>query len=174
MSAAFTAVVAGNPRPASRTLDAARYVATELAGHAPDLVVDLADVGAALLDWQSPAVAELVDRVARADLVVVASPTYKATYTGLLKLFLDRFAAGQLTGVAVPLMLGGGPAHALAPDLTLAPLLTHLGAVVPTGGLYVLDKAYDDPAAYAAWLQRARPIVTALTALTAARADVPR
>ena len=29
-----------------------------------------------------------------ADLVVVASPTYKATYTGLLKVFLDRFPAG--------------------------------------------------------------------------------
>ena len=42
-----------------------------------------------------------------ADLVVVASPTYKATYTGLLKLFLDRFAGGTgLRGVAVPLMLG--------------------------------------------------------------------
>lgn len=164
MTAAFTAVVVGNPKPASRTLHAANYVATELAGHAPDLVVDLAEVGAALLDWQSAAVGDLVGQVARADLVIVASPTFKATYSGLLKLFLDRFAAGQLTGVAVPLMLGGGPAHALAPDLSLAPLLTHLGGLVPTGGLYVLDKAYDDPAAYATWLERARPVVAALIA----------
>jgi len=164
VTAPFTAVVVGNPKPASRTLHAANYVATELAGHAPDLVVDLADVGAALLDWQSTDVGDLVDQVARADLVIVASPTYKATYSGLLKLFLDRFAAGQLTGVAVPLMLGGGPTHTLAPDLTLAPLLTHLGGLVPTGGLYVLDKAYDDPAAYATWLERSRPVVAALTA----------
>lgn len=164
MTAPFTAVVVGNPKPASRTLHAATYLATELAGHAPDLVVDLAEVGAALLDWQSPVVGVLVEQVARADLVIVASPTFKATYSGLLKLFLDRFAAGQLTGVAVPLMLGGGPAHALAPDLSLAPLLTHLGGLVPTGGLYVLDKAYDDPAAYANWLERARPVIAALTA----------
>ena len=59
----------------------------------PDLVVDLADLGAALLDWDDAGVADLVARrSASADLVVVASPTYKGTYTGLLKLFLDRFA----------------------------------------------------------------------------------
>jgi FMN reductase len=158
------AVVIGNPKPASRTLDAAVYVARELTGQAPDLVIDLATVGAALLDWESDSVGSLVSQVSSAELVVVASPTYKATYTGLLKLFLDRFGAGQIQGVAVPLMLGGGPAHSLAPDLMLAPLLTHLGALVPTGGLYVLDNAYDDPSAYRKWLERARPAVTALLA----------
>ena len=111
-----TAVVVGNPRPASRTLAAATYVAQELTSTEPDLVVDLATLGAALVDWADPTVDELVTDVAGADLVVVACPTYKATYTGLLKLFLDRFAAGQLRGVAVPLMLGAGPGHALAPE----------------------------------------------------------
>ena len=39
--------------------------------------------------------------------MVVASPTYKATYAGLLKLFLDRLGGESLAGVtAVPLMLG--------------------------------------------------------------------
>ena len=52
----------------------------------------------------------------------IGSPTYKGTYTGLLKLFLDRFDAGTgLRGLAIPLMLGGSPAHALAPELTTAP-----------------------------------------------------
>jgi FMN reductase len=41
VTAAFTAVVVGNPTPASRTLHAASYVATELAGHAPDPAQDL-------------------------------------------------------------------------------------------------------------------------------------
>ena len=162
MSAATVAVVVGNPKPASRTLHAATYVATELAGHAPDLVVDLADLGARLLDWQDPAVADLVARVGEADLVVVASPTYKGTYTGLLKLFLDRFATDGLRGVAVPLMLGGGPGHALAPELTLRPVLTEIGGSVPAKGLYVLDSGYDDPAAYEHWLGLARPVITPL------------
>jgi FMN reductase len=159
-----TAVVVGNPKPRSRTLEAATYVATELAGHEPDLVVDLATVGPALLDWADPGVADLVAAVARADLVVVATPTYKATYSGLLKLFLDRFAphAGTgLSGIAVPLMLGAGPAHALAPELTLRPVLTEIGADRTVRGLYVLDSAHDDPAAYDAWLSAVRPVVAA-------------
>lgn len=165
MSAASrTAVVVGNPRPASRTLSAALHLHRELVGREPDLVVDIATLGTGLFDWSDPAIGDLVGEVGRADLVVVACPTYKATYPGLLKLFLDRFTAGQLTGVAVPLMLGGGPAHALAPEHGLVPLLAHLGAVVPGAGLYVLDKHYDDPAAYEQWLERARPVVHRLVA----------
>jgi FMN reductase len=160
---ARTAVVVGNPKPASRTLAAATYVARELSGAEPDLVVDLATLGAELLDWSSPRVGGLVAEVGEASLVVVASPTYKATYTGLLKVFLDRFAGGTgLGGVAVPLMLGAGPAHALAPELHLRPLLVELGARVPAPSLYVLDEHHDDPAAYDAWLARARPAVSAL------------
>ncbi len=159
---ARVAVVVGNPKPVSRTLDAALHVAHELSGRPADLVVDLADLGVRLMDWADPEVARLVAEVGDADLVVVASPTYKATYTGLLKLFLDRFPAGTgLTGAAVPLMLGAGPRHALAPELLLRPLLTELGAVVPVRGLYVLDTQHDRPEAYADWLATARPALRA-------------
>jgi FMN reductase len=151
------AVVVGNPRPGSRTLAAACRLAAELTGREPDLVVDLAVLGPALLDWQDPAVAGLVREVGAADLVVVASPTYKATYTGLLKLFLDRFGTDGLSGAAVALMLGAGPAHALAPELSLRPVLVEIGASVPAPGLYVLDSVHDDPAAFTTWLERARP-----------------
>ena len=154
------AVVVGNPKPESRTLAAATYVARELAGE-PDLVVALATLGAALLDWSDPEVTDLVKQVGAAELVVVASPTYKAAYTGLLKLFLDRFAGGTgLGGLAVPLMLGGSPAHSLAPELTLRPVLTESGGTVPGRALYVVDAQHDDPAAYADWLAATRPIVT--------------
>ena len=52
-------------------------------------------------------------------------------------------------------MLGAGPAHALAPELTLRPVLTEIGASCTVRGLYVLDARHDDPAAYADWLGRA-------------------
>ncbi|MFL6156875.1 MAG: NADPH-dependent FMN reductase [Marmoricola sp.] len=158
-----TAVVVGNPKPASRTLDAALHVARELGGTEPEQVVDLALVGPELLDWSSSVVADLVTEVGEADLVVVASPTYKGSYTGLLKLFLDRFAAGTgLSGLAVPLMLGGSAAHALAPELLLRPVLTELGATVPGRGLFVVDASYADPTAYEAWLEATRPPVADL------------
>ncbi len=158
-----TAVVVGNPKPESRTLSAAMHVARELTGAAPDLVVDLATLGTSLLDWHSEAVTDLVGQVGGADLVIVASPTYKGTYTGLLKVFLDRFAGGTgLRGLAVPMLLGAGPAHALAPELTLRPVLTELGATVPGRGLYVLDSQYADPATYELWLDATRPVVHAL------------
>jgi FMN reductase len=160
-----TAVVVGNPKPASRTLAAATFVARELSGGEPDVVVDLATLGPAVLDWSDPEVADLVEQVGAADLVVVASPTYKAAYTGLLKLFLDRFAGGSgLSGLAVPLMLGGSPAHALAPETTLRPVLTEIGGTVPGRALYVVDDRHDDAAAYADWLAATRPLVTAFLA----------
>ncbi|QUD83267.1 NAD(P)H-dependent oxidoreductase [Gordonia polyisoprenivorans] len=158
-----TAVVVGNPKPASRTLDAATYVATQLTGGAPDLVVDLATLGTAILDWSDPGIGELVTQVGAADLVVFASPTYKAAYTGLLKLFLDRFAGGTgLSGIAIPLMLGGSPAHSLAPELALRPVLTEIGGTVPGRGLYVVDSRHDDPEAYADWLAATAPVVSRL------------
>jgi FMN reductase len=155
-----TAVVVGNPKPASRTLAAATHVATALTERPPDLVVDLATLGATLLDWADPDVTGLVETVGDHDLVVVASPTYKSAYTGLLKLFLDRFAAGTgLRGLAIPLMLGGSAAHALAPELTLRPVLTELGATVPGRALYLIDRDHENPAAYTPWLEVHRPLV---------------
>lgn len=163
-----TAVVVGNPKPASRTLAAATHVARELTGSEPDLVVDLATLGTAVLDWSDADISALVEQVGAADLVIVASPTYKGTYTGLLKVFLDRFAGGTgLRGLAVPLLLGASPAHSLAPELTLRPILTELGATVPGRGLYVIDRDHENPEAYAAWLAATRPLVERLSGVSA-------
>ena len=156
-------VVVGNPKPASRTLSTATHVARELAGAEPELVIDLVTLGPSILDWADEVVTHLVKQVGESDLVVFASPTYKGTYTGLLKLFLDRFAGGTgLNGVAIPLLLGGSPAHSLAPELTLRPVLTEIGGTVPGRGLFVIDRQYDDPTAYADWFAATKPVVTAL------------
>jgi FMN reductase len=164
-----TAVVVGNPKPRSRTYQAAQLVLERLTGRPPDVSIDLVDLGAGLLDWQDPAVADAVAAVQAAELVVVASPTYKATYTGLLKLFLDRFGAGSLVGVTtVPLMLGGDWRHALAPEVHLKPVLAEIGASSPTRGLFLLDSDYADSEALTSWLAAARvQLPAALVAATA-------
>ena len=157
-----TIAVVGNPKPRSRTRAAAELVVERLTGAPPDVVVDVVDLGPGLLGWGDPAVGAAVEALKAADVAVVASPTYKATYTGLLKLFLDQVGTGDLAGVvAVPLMLGGGPTHYLAPELLLKPVLVELGATAPTRGLYLVDKSWDDPAALDPWLATAAPQVAA-------------
>src|SRR4051812_5382900 len=92
-------VVVGNPQAASRTRTAAEAVATLVADGASSETIDLADHGPDLLGWGSPVVADLKATVLGASILVVASPTYKAAYTGLLKLFLDQFGSGELGGL---------------------------------------------------------------------------
>jgi FMN reductase len=154
-------VVCGNPKPKSRTLDAACIVASRLRDDAPpDLVLDLADFGPRLLEWGEPSVKEAVEAVCRSQFVVVASPTYKGAYTGLLKLFLDQFAADSMQGViAFPLMLGAAMGHALAPEVFLKPVLAELGASCPVRSLYLLETDYASEAVLGPWLERARRFV---------------
>jgi FMN reductase len=152
-----TAVVVGNPKPRSRTLDAASTVVERLTGAPPDLLIDLVDFGAGLLDRSDAAVAEAMSGVQAADLLVVASPTYKGSYTGLLKLFLDRFAADSLAGVtAIALMLGGDWRHSLAPEAFLKPVLAELGASTPTRGLFLIDAEWQTSDVLPQWLDLAR------------------
>lgn len=154
------AVVVGNPKPKSRTLDAATVIAEKLVGHRPDLVIDVVDLGAGLLGWNDPAVSEAVRSVRAARHVVFASPTFKATYSGLLKLFLDQIPGDGLAGVtAFSLMLGAGPHHALAPELLLKPVLVELGATCPARALYLLDSDYRSPEVIEPWLHTARGFI---------------
>ncbi len=164
-------IVVGNPKPNSRTLGVARRVATgaaEAAGleAAEPLVVDLAGLGGRLFDWADPEVRVAVDGIAGCSLVVVASPTYKASYTGLLKAFLDWYPTTGLSGVtAVPVMVGAGAQHALAVEVHLRPVLIEIGASLPTRGLYVLESDLDrlDEVIWG-WLAEAGPRLRAALA----------
>ncbi len=162
-------IVVGNPKPQSRTRRIAESLVSALLqpGTYDLRVIDLADYTAEIFAWPSETMADLNGEVAASDLVVFASPTYKATYTGLLKAFLDRYPAGGLSGVtAIPLHTGADLTHAMGPTVNLAPLLAELGAAVPGRGFYVpltaldrIDAVVAEAAAeYAANLHRAARI----------------
>jgi FMN reductase len=161
------AVVVGNPKFRSRTWAAARRLADLLTDAEPDVVIDLVDLGPSLLNPADPDLEEAVRAVTQADLVIVASPTYKGSYTGMLKVFLDALPSGALRGVtAVPLMLGAQWRHGMAADLLLKPVLVELGASCPTAGLFVLDTEGVDSPTGTAWLELARDQVRLVTATT--------
>ncbi len=110
----------------------------------------------ALLEQGNGAVEAAKALVREASLLVVASPTYKATYTGLLKLFLDQFDAGELAGVpTVALMLGGSERHALAGEYTLKPVLTEIGCSCPAPALFLLETEWESSPALDDWMPRA-------------------
>jgi FMN reductase len=157
-------VVVGNPKAASRTRAVGERIATAAAeaaglGGSPVEVIELADLGPQLFDWSSTRVKAATETLAASALAIVATPVYKATYTGLLKSFLDWFGTTGLAGVtAVPVMVGAGAAHALATEVHLRPLLVEIGATVPTRGVFVLEQELDAlDATIAAWLQQAAP-----------------
>ena len=162
MSGPRIASLVGNPRPGSRTHGLARALSGEIArvlGPATVREVDLAPFGPRVLDPADAAVTAAVAEILGADVLVVASPTYQAAYSGLLKAFLDRFGTGSLAGVAaVPVLLGGAPDHRLAVDVIFTPLLLELGAAVPARGLFVLEAEVGDfPRAAAAWADAHAP-----------------
>lgn len=140
--------IVGNPKPRSRTHRMVTAVAEALAsasGGRVENVIDLADLRAWVFEFGAPQLAPILEQTFQAEVLVVGSPVFKATYTGLLKAFCDHIAQGQLAGtLAIPAMMGGAPQHALAVDLQLRPLLVELGATCASPGLYVLEAQLDE------------------------------
>jgi len=144
-------VIIGNPNPGGRTTrvaEAAARSAVEAVGaggQAEIETIELAHSAGRLFAWEDEALASMCQRVASSALIVPACPVYKASYTGLLKAFFDRYGSNGLAGVvALPVMLGAAPQHALAVETHFRPLLVELGASVPTRGLYVLESQMED------------------------------
>ena len=160
------AVITGNPRPQSRTHNVALAVADALAAEITPrpgrLAIDLAEHAARLFDWSDPALTRLNEEVAVSDIAIFASPTYKASYTGMLKAFLDRYGWNGLAGVvAVPVMTGGWPGHLLAVEVHLRPVLVELGATVPARGRYVTEPELPElDTVVAKWAATATPLIT--------------
>ncbi len=178
-----TVVVVGNPRRLSRTRVAAEAVADAListlaateSGHpevggpesAATSVIDLADLLPDLAtDAGDGVVAEALTSIIDADVLIVATPVYKGSLTGLLKLFLDRVPSAGLRGVTVvPVTVAAADSHRLLADLHLRPVLSELGAAVPTGSVTLTEAELPRIAEVASeWAAHAAPIIGAVVA----------
>lgn len=91
-----------------------------------------------------PAIAEAIEAVAQANAIIIATPVYKAAYSGLLKVFLDLLPQDALTGkLVLPIASGGSLAHALAIDYSLRPVLSSLNAHNVLPGVFAVDREIE-------------------------------
>jgi len=137
-------LIAGSPSDRSRTATLLESVGErlELRGVPVDRlkVRNLAPQALLLADFGHPSIIEAQKTVAQASVLVVATPVYKAAYSGILKVFLDVLPQNALKGKTVlPLATGGSPHHMLALDYALRPVLQSLGAKHILPGIYATD-----------------------------------
>jgi FMN reductase len=145
----LTAVgISGSPsaRSKSRTLLEVALAELELHG-AETQLVDLGTLPADGLLGRAddPAVDEAVAAVGAARIVVASTPVYRATYSGLLKVFFDRLQPRSLDGrIGIAIATGGVPGHLLVLDHGLRPLFGSLGCLVVPTGIYGTDTQFRD------------------------------
>jgi len=141
-------LVAGSPTDHSRSSALLDRVQKCLRSRLPERqlaiqrlrIRDLSPQALLLADWGHPSVASAVDQVAAAQALVIATPVYKAAYSGVLKVFLDLLPQTALKGkVVLPLATGGSPHHMLALDYALRPVLQSLGVKHTLPGVYATD-----------------------------------
>lgn len=140
-----TLIITGSPSASSRTARLAALVGERLNALGTDTT--LLDVRSLPAEdvlharFDAPAIVSALERVASAQGVVVATPVYKAAYSGVLKSFLDLLPQfGLRNKVVLPLVTGGTLAHVLAIDYALRPVLNSLDPLHIVAGLFVLDK----------------------------------
>jgi FMN reductase len=137
-------VITGSPSATSRTARLGGLVVERLTrSFASAALLDLRALPAEDLlqaRTSAPALASAIELVASASGVVVATPIYKAGYSGLLKAFLDVLPQfGLRDKVVLPLATGGSIAHVLAIDYALRPVLSSMDPLHVVPGLFILD-----------------------------------
>lgn len=143
--------ISGNLARPSRTLSlvvsTAERIAREAGGEAR--VLDISDVfGLGEIRSRAgapPAVEAALKAVETADLLVIGSPVYKGSYTGLFKHFIDFIDYRALIGTPVALLAtGGSDRHALVIEHQLRPLFGFFQSRVLGTGIFLTEKDYAD------------------------------
>lgn len=137
-------LVAGSPSERSRSAALLDAVSQRLRGNGPAIerlhIRDLSPQALLLADTAHRSIANALDQVQRARALVIATPVYKAAYSGVLKVFLDLLPQTALRHkVVLPIATGGSPHHMLALDYALRPVLQSLSARHILPGVYATD-----------------------------------
>jgi len=140
--------ISGSPSTTSKSRLLVEYALGRVAARgATTRLVDLAALPAEPLLGRGtgPEVTRALEAATRAQIIVAGTPVYRATYSGLLKLFFDLLPQDCLIGkVGVPIVTGHGAAHSLAVDHGMRPLFASLGATVVASGVYATSSQFQD------------------------------
>lgn len=104
-------------------------------------VRDLPAEGLLHADFTNPQILFALQQVANAEAIVIATPVYKAAYSGILKAFIDLWPQFGLRGkVVLPIASGGSPAHTLILDYALRPVLASLAPKQVLESIYAVEQ----------------------------------
>lgn len=144
-----------NPGERTRTLTDAILGATSGAGATAD-VIELGEHSLAIADGtraedQVGTTRDVLERIERADAFVVASPIYRATYSGLLKNLLDLIPRGSYDGNTAPLRAkpvvvaatAAAPEHFLGVTPLIATIANFFGGYVVPPGVFASHRDFD-------------------------------
>lgn len=139
--------VSGSPRASSKSKTLAGLLLDALArAGCRTRLIDLAALPADALLARSthPDIDDAIAAVGEARIVIAATPTYRALYTGLLKCFFDLMPQAHLAGkLCLPVQTAGVRDHALAVEYGLWPLFASLDGL-PIAGVYATDAEFTD------------------------------
>ena len=147
--------LSGSParNAASRTLNAVKQ-AVEYA-HQQDAsiqmdTINIRDLDIVLCDGRDPALYEgdtktLIDKIVAADALILGTPVYRGSYTGILKNVFDVIPNDALVGKPVGIVVTGSTLHHyLAIEHEIKPLLGFFHAHALPGGVYLTPEHYND------------------------------
>ncbi|WP_068677760.1 NADPH-dependent FMN reductase [Oceanobacillus sp. Castelsardo] len=140
-------IVSGSPSSTSRSEQVLLYLGKRVEQEGFSIKhISVKDVEAGDLlfgNFNSEQVKQISLELEQADGVIVGTPVYKSSYSGVLKALIDLLPQDILQDTPVlPLMTGGSASHLLAIEYTLKPLLASLkGQTIK--GLYFQDSQLD-------------------------------
>jgi len=137
-------IISGSPNAGSRLNGMLKHIEQQLAKQnlSADTisVVSLPAEDLVQANFTSEAILTANKKVEEAAAVIIASPVYKASYTGVLKAYIDLLPQkGFLGKIITPIFIGGSMAHLLSIDYSLKPVLASMGAKHYTGSVYAVD-----------------------------------
>ncbi|MEO7751973.1 MAG: CE1759 family FMN reductase [Terracoccus sp.] len=158
MTRHLAVITAGLTQPSSTRLLADRLTEAVVRGlgggeSGEDVVVEVVEVrdvahdltNHVLTGFASPDLQVRLDAITEADAVIVTTPVYAASYSGLFKMLVDVLPKDSLRDTPVLLGATGGTArHSLAIDHALRPLFAHLGALVAPVAVFAASEDWGN------------------------------